>query len=367
MDLCQQFPLFCNQLNFKESLLINQLLIANNSLRDGVILRGENRDSPLLVRASALPSASILYRKQFPRSAGIAGLMQIKKLLKSLLIFSLLAIILATMGCASARHPTNPQDPYESYNRKVFKFNMKVDKYVYRPVAKTYDTILPGPAKRGVTNFFENVSLVPSIINDMLQANVPWAASDTGRLVVNTTLGIGGLFDVASHMGLKKHDQDFGLTLAKWGVRKSPYLMVPFLPPTTARDLLGTTVNYSVLSVWPYIRPAWIPWAAYGLDLINTRASFLSANELIDQAFDPYLFVRDAYLQSRQIKIEKVLHPNASNEVDSSTEITDDALGGTATATATATATTDANAKTPAPDNTKTPAASNDNQSKTAS
>jgi phospholipid-binding lipoprotein MlaA len=115
-------------------------------------------------------------------------------------------------------------------------------------------------------------------------------------------------------------------------VRKSPYLMVPFLPPTTARDLLGTTVNYSVLSVWPYIRPAWIPWTAYGIDLVSTRASYLSADQLIDQAFDPYLFVRDAYLQSRQRKIEKVLHPNATNEnLESSTIISDDGLGPTAT------------------------------------
>lgn len=225
-----------------------------------------------------------------------------------------LSLVLATAivaGCAS-----NPQndDPYESYNRKIFKFNLGVDKHVYRPAAKMYDKLTPHFAQRGITNFFYNVDQVPTMANDLLQANLPWFFHDVGRFVINTTLGIGGLIDVAKNVGLERHDQDFGLTLAKWGVRESPYLMVPFFAPYTARDFFGSFVDYYGLSVWPYVRPVWAQYAAYMLNLTEERAALLPMDKLIDQAFDPYVFVRDSYLQNRRAKIQKVLNPNSEGE-----------------------------------------------------
>lgn len=239
-------------------------------------------------------------------------------------------------GCAVNHN--NPQDPYESYNRKVFKFNKGVDKVIYRPVAVVYTTVIPKFARKGVSNFLSNVNEVPTISNDILQANPLWALSDIGRLVINTTLGIGGLFDIATRAGLEKHDQDFGLTMAKWGYTKSSYLLIPFFPPSTVRDLIGTGGDYAT-TVWTYVRPGWIGWTAYGVTLVDKRASFLDSDKLVDQAFDPYIFVRDAYLQNRQHKLNKVMHPKGedggfSDDLASSDSGSDEATSAAKTAPA---------------------------------
>ncbi len=218
-------------------------------------------------------------------------------------------------GCASTWHPKTPEDPYESYNRAIFAFNLKVDRYVYRPLAKSYDFITPNFAQDRVRNFFSNVAQVPIIANDLMQFNMPWMFSDVGRLLVNSTLGLGGLFDPATPIGMKKHSQDFGLTMAVWGVRESPYLLLPLLPPTTARDFLSFPVDGYALSIWTYMNPDWIRYAARGTDFIQMRAKLLSSDKAVDQAFDPYLFVRDYYLQNRKAKIQRVLHPNENEGV----------------------------------------------------
>lgn len=236
--------------------------------------------------------------------------MKLPTTIRSILTLSLITVLLLTAGCAST---TNP-DPYEGYNRKMFAFNMKVDKFVYRPVAKVYDTITPKPLQKGVTNFFANIDTIPKIANDILQLNPSWLAGDSVRLIINTTLGIGGLFDVASHFGLSKHDQDFGLTLARWGFRQSSYFLLPFLPPGTPRDFIGRGVDLSLLSFWAYVKPEWISYAALGLDMTNQRAAYLSSDKLLDEVFDPYIFLRDAYMQKRKQQIYRVLHPRASPE-----------------------------------------------------
>lgn len=224
-----------------------------------------------------------------------------------LILFALIPALL--VGCSSVRHPSNPDDPYEGYNRKVFKFNRGVDKVVYRPVAKVYTTVTPKFAQKGVSNFFSNLDDLTVVANDVLQANPSWMFSDTGRLLVNSTIGVGGLFDVAKHWGMPKHKQDFGLTMAKWGVRRSPYLLIPFMGIGTARDQFAFLVNYQFLTVYPYLRPDWLRYSLYGMSLIDLRAAYLPTDELVNEAFDPYIFVRDAYLQSRNLQIQKVLHP----------------------------------------------------------
>jgi phospholipid-binding lipoprotein MlaA len=197
----------------------------------------------------------------------------------------------------TANNSFNP-DPFEKFNRKVYAFNTVVDKAIIRPIAKTYDFVMPSPVKKGVSNFFSNLDEVPTIANDLLQANFSQMCIDTGRFVINSTIGIGGLFDLAARMDLEKNHDDFGITLAKWGARKSPYLVLPILGPSTIRDTVSLPVN-AEMSVITHIDDNDTRLALQGTQLISTRAQLLQGDQVIDEAFDPYVLVRDAYLQRR--------------------------------------------------------------------
>ena len=221
---------------------------------------------------------------------------------KHIALFLLLVATISITSCASGR------DPYEGYNRKVFALKMGIDKVIYRPAAKVYDTVLPTPVHRGVSNVFSNIRDITAVANDILQANPRLTLSDAWRVLVNSTLGVLGLFDVASHIGLPKHQQDFGLTLAKWGVRKTPYMVVPFFGPSTLRDSIGFIVDYQLLSPWPHVRPLKVRYLLYAVDLIDQRAALLPTDKLVKQAFDPYIFVRNAYLQRRSKQINEIVH-----------------------------------------------------------
>lgn len=190
-------------------------------------------------------------------------------------------------------------DPYEKFNRQIFGFNQAMDKILIRPIAKTYNFILPNFAQKGVSNFFGNISEIPNVANDILQANPVQTMSDLWRFVINTTVGIGGLFDVAGKMGLKPNSNGFGLTLAKWGSTNTPYLVLPILGSNTISDTVGLTVNYEFLTIWPHINPSALRLALLGTELISIRNSFLPTDKIINQAFDPYIAMRNAYLQHR--------------------------------------------------------------------
>lgn len=228
-----------------------------------------------------------------------------------------LAATLSLVGCAST-HPHDPQDPYQNFNRKVFAFNMAVDKVVTKPIAKAYNKVTPDFAKTGVINFFSNIDDVSSAANSLLQGNLIAALSNSWRVVFNTTLGIGGLFDVASHLGLKKDHEDFGQTLAVWGVKRSPYLVLPLLGPSTARDTFGYAVNSYVLSPWIFVHPFYVRYIGTGVNLVSRRAELLPADKLVEQAFDPYIFVRDAYMQRREVEIEHSLNDHPFEEMQNS-------------------------------------------------
>lgn len=201
--------------------------------------------------------------------------------------------------------PTDPQDPLENINRATFTFNRKFDKFVLKPVALTYKAVTPWQVRSGVMNFFSNMGEIPTTINDLLQGNFKHAGSDFGRLAVNTTLGLGGLIDVASHFGIGRRYNDFGITLAKWGITSAPYIMVPFFGPTTIRDGLGLLVTYEYFTLWPYIEPVSLRNSLFAVDVVSLRASLLDAEGVMKQAaLDPYVFIRDAYLQKRQSLIE---------------------------------------------------------------
>jgi len=214
------------------------------------------------------------------------------------------SIIFCIAGCATTTGPVDPQDPYEHINRKIFDFNMALDRAFFRPIAKTYDVIFPWPVKKGVYNFFNNIGDVTSAANELLQLDFPQTIADLARVVINTTIGIGGLFDVATCLGVERDAEDFGITLGHWGSKDTPYIMLPFFGPSTVRDAVGLPINY-LLSPWAYINSLEAQYAAAGLYYVQRRATLLIGDDVVDQAFDPYVFVRDAYLQRREFVIDE--------------------------------------------------------------
>jgi len=150
---------------------------------------------------------------------------------------------IALSGCSTVSHTPDANDPLESYNRNMFEFNDGVDKYVLKTVAQGYDTIAPNFVQKGINNFFSNQDDLVVIINDLLQLKLTQLASDTGRLLINSTLGMGGLIDIASDMNMPKHNEDFGQTLGHWGTPAGPYFVIPILGPSTIRDTGGLVVD----------------------------------------------------------------------------------------------------------------------------
>ncbi len=223
--------------------------------------------------------------------------------------FSLAASLLLA-GCATTSAP--PADPLEGLNRGTYAFNDAVDRAVLKPVAQGYQAITPSFVRSGVSNAFSNVGDVSVSVNNLLQGKPRDALNDLGRFVVNSTLGVLGLFDVATPMGLEKHEEDFGQTLGKWGVGSGPYLMVPFMGPSTLRDATGRYADSYVS--WPN-QVDHIPTrnATSGFERLNQRASLLGAGDTLDQAaLDKYQFLRDAYLQRRLRMVHDGKVPSAA-------------------------------------------------------
>ena len=200
-------------------------------------------------------------------------------------------------GCASTNAPK--ADPLEGLNRATYAFNDAVDTAVFTPVAKGYKAVTPGFFRAGITNLFTNIGDVATALNNVLQGKGGDAASDAGRFLVNSTLGVLGLFDVATPMGLEKHNADFGQTMGKWGVGSGPFLMLPLMGPSTLRDALGRPVDaYAGYS--RYVDHIPTRNTAFGVEVIDLRANLLGASSTLDTAaLDKYQFLRDAYLQRR--------------------------------------------------------------------
>lgn len=208
----------------------------------------------------------------------------------------LIVFALAPPVAVAEEKAPNP-DPLEAINRPLFALNNTFDKYLLRPVAKGYDWVMPGFAKRGVGNLFANMYDFNSAINGVLQGRFVGAAQGGGRFLVNSTLGLAGLFDVATPMGIRPYRTDFGHTLAIWGVKPGPYVMVPFFGPRTFRSGTGTIFD-TYTSIPTYIDNVRVRNSLWGLELIDGRARLLQADELLSG--DEYIFVRDAYLQQRE-------------------------------------------------------------------
>lgn len=210
---------------------------------------------------------------------------------------------LVALACAGAVAEGNPLDPYESFNRPMFAVNEVIDKYAARPVAQIYDNAVPLPLKAGVGNFFGNAGDLWIGVNSALQGKFGDAGSDLGRLLINSTVGIFGLFDVASELGLEKHDEDFGQTLAVWGAGGGGYLFWPVIGPRNVRDTFGWGVDLYVDPVMR-VRPVSVSNSLAGLRFVDIRASLLPSDKVVEEAaLDKYAYIRDAYLQRRRNQI----------------------------------------------------------------
>ena len=191
-------------------------------------------------------------------------------------------------------------DPFEDLNRDIFIFNEKLDEKLLKPAAIAYRKVTPQFARSGVTNFFNNLEEIDTTINQVLQGEIKYAFNDAGRFVINTTIGLFGLIDVASKMGLERHEEDFGQTLGVWGFNSGPYIMIPFLGPSNPRDLLSRPIS-SFLSGTFAMEDDDVKITLVGIDALETRERLLDAETLI--IGDKYIFVKDAYVQSREYEI----------------------------------------------------------------
>jgi phospholipid-binding lipoprotein MlaA len=211
-------------------------------------------------------------------------------------IATLLGMGLIT-GCATSG---NAKDPIEGFNRAMYAFNDGVDKAVIKPVAKGYDAVLPNPVRTGVTNFFGNIADLFIGVNNLLQGKVSDGGSDLGRVAVNTTVGVLGVFDVASGMGLEKHEEDFGQTFGHWGMGSGAYVVLPLLGPRTVRDTGGLVLDVATDPV-AYIDHVPTRNTLFTVRAINDRANLLPAEKVVEEAaLDKYSYIRDAYLQRRR-------------------------------------------------------------------
>ena len=210
-------------------------------------------------------------------------------------------------------------DPFEDLNRDIFIFNEKLDEKLLKPAALTYRKVTPQFARTGVTNFFNNLEEIDTTINQVLQGEIKYAFNDASRFVINSTIGLLGLIDVASKMGLERHEEDFGQTLGVWGFNSGPYIMIPFLGPSNPRDLLSRPIS-SFLSGTFAMEDNDVKLTLIGIDALETRERLLDAETLI--IGDKYIFVKDAYVQSREYEIN-----NGSIEDDEFLDDMDDIFG----------------------------------------
>jgi phospholipid-binding lipoprotein MlaA len=211
-------------------------------------------------------------------------------------------VLLALSACASDIKP-NPNDPLEGWNRGAQTFNDGLDDYVMRPIAKSYDFVTPSFVDTGVTNFMNNVEDILVFGNDLLQFKLGQFGMDSGRFMINTTFGLAGAVDVATHLGLPKHAEDFDQTLGTWGIPSGPYLVIPVLGPSSPRGVVGIAGDIAANPI-NWVNPIAWPYSVGALRIIDKRANLLSASNILDQAaVDRYEFIRNAYLQDRNYKI----------------------------------------------------------------
>ena len=220
------------------------------------------------------------------------------------LIATLTTLVSSLMLSACIHKGPNPADPYECINREIHKFNMAFDATMLKPPARFYKAVIPAPIRTGVNNAYNNVQMLPTVANDLLQAQWRYAIKDTWRFMINSTFGVAGFFDVAEgRFSLPPHYTDLGLTFAKWGDKKSPYIVIPFIGPSTIRDGVGMTFDYTLFTPYPWINNDGVIYGLLALRYVDLRSQLFETERLMDEALDKYAFIRDAYLQHRHFLI----------------------------------------------------------------
>ncbi len=228
-----------------------------------------------------------------------------------------LGLALAGLLPACATLPSGERDPrdrFERTNRAIYRFNDALDRGVAKPVAKGYVKVTPAPIRTGVGNFFRNLTYPTVIVNDLLQLKARAFAADTARLVVNTTIGIGGLFDPASRMGMPTGNEDFGQTLGRWGIPPGPYVMLPVFGPSSVRDTFGSVADYFT-DPNTYVKDNYVRYGLTGMSLVDQRAELLATEDVLNRTYDPYTFIRNAYLQRRQYLVKDGGVPDEQPEI----------------------------------------------------
>ena len=229
-------------------------------------------------------------------------------LLRKLRTAALLCLTAAMVGCASipAGAERSPQDPWEPFNRSVFEFNEGLDAYLLKPVVAGYRFVLPEFVRDGIYNFFSNYNDIYTALFNLLQGKPGFAFNDFMRVVVNTTMGLGGLLDLATPGGLEKHKEDWGQTLGVWGVPSGPYVVLPFFGPSNLRDTFGTVADLESDYLFSYVKDIGLRNSITGLRVVNARNTYYEAGDLLDgAAIDKYSFMRDAYIQRRSYQINE--------------------------------------------------------------
>ncbi|WP_114639465.1 MlaA family lipoprotein [Polynucleobacter necessarius] len=222
--------------------------------------------------------------------------------------FFLLCLAAVLVGCASipAGVPPSPDDPWEPFNRSVFEFNEGLDAYLLKPVVAGYRFVLPEFVRDGVYNFFSNYNDIYTALYNLLQGKPAYAFNDLMRVAVNTTMGLGGLLDLATSGGLEKHKEDWGQTFGVWGVPAGPYVVLPFFGPSNVRDTFGTIADLESDYLFKYVKNVGLRNSITGLRVVNARNTYYEAGDLLDSAaIDKYSFMRDAYIQRRQYQINE--------------------------------------------------------------
>jgi len=217
-----------------------------------------------------------------------------RRAVKIFLVFSLVI----TVGCTTTSSVQGTNDPFENFNRSVLSFNLESDRVFLKPIARGYSRVIPKPIRNGVRNFFSNLWEPMTVVNDLLQGKFGLAAKDSFRFLVNSTAGVLGIFDVASHLYLPKHREDFGQTLGVWGVPTGPYLVLPFLGPSNLRDTVGLIPQYLYADMVLYVDSPESYYVA-GLRLTDARSQLLGLDEILNLQPDKYLFLRENYRQQR--------------------------------------------------------------------
>jgi len=222
--------------------------------------------------------------------------------LAALAVVQAVFLLQANLYAADEEQPKNI-DPLEAINRPIYKFNDFTDRYLLRPVGKGYNFVVPRVARTGIANFFDNITYPVTIVNDVLQGKGAQAWDDTLRFFINSTFGIFGFMDLATGQGLVRHDEDFGQTFATWGIPSGPYIVLPLLGPSTVLDGVGILGDVQVNPLVQYDNSS-VRDKLLILWTIETRAALIGPDEAVRDAFDPYIFLRDAYLQNRQFLIQ---------------------------------------------------------------